>query len=132
MTQGGLAQYEVDMTEALGQTPRTDYMVDWVWSWHRYCAYTGPDFTVGYHIYTFIWTAEAITWLIDGVQRCGFHYGMPTTRMYLTLNTRIGGSWLVPPDANTVLPQYTDIAYVRFYAPATTRPPRVPDSQDRS
>jgi len=43
---------------------------------------------------------------------------MPTTRMNLILNTRIGGSWPVPPDASTVLPQYTDIDYVRVYAAA--------------
>jgi beta-glucanase (GH16 family) len=114
----GIAQYEVDMTETLGETPHTDYMVDWIGSWHQYCQYDGPDFTAGFHEYTFIWTADALTWLIDGVQRCEFHRGMPTTRMYLTLNTRIGGSWPVPPDATTVLPQYTDIDYVRLYTPA--------------
>lgn len=122
----GFANYEVDMMEYLGQDPHTDYMVDWVGARNRYCVYSGPDLSATYHVYSFIWTPTAITWLIDGVQRCQFHQGMPTTPMYLILNDRIGGSWPVPPDTSTVLPQYTDIDYVRIYTVAITRPTRLP------
>jgi len=110
--------YEIDVMEALGQDPHTNYMVNWVGAQHQYCRHTGPDFSADYHVYSFIWTAKSISWLIDGTQRCARQYGMPTTRMNLILNTRIGGSWPVPPDASTVLPQYTDIDYVRVYAAA--------------
>ncbi|HEX6818804.1 MAG TPA: glycoside hydrolase family 16 protein [Ktedonobacterales bacterium] len=116
----GYAPYEVDVAEALGQWPHTDFMVAWVGSQRTgYCEDDGPDFTAGYHVFTFIWTATAITWQIDGTQRCSFTTGVPTARMELVLSTSIGGSWPVPPDASTVLPQYTDLDYVRVYAPAT-------------
>ncbi len=112
------ASYEVDVMEALGQDPHTDYMVNWVGTRHVYCRYTGPDFSADFHVYSFIWTATSMSWLIDGVQRCVRQHNIPTTRMNLTLNTRIGGSWPVPPDASTFLPQYTDIDYVRVYSAA--------------
>jgi beta-glucanase (GH16 family) len=112
------APYEVDVMEALGQDVHTDYMVDWAGTQNQYCQYTGPDFSAGYHVYSFVWGPTSISWLIDGVARCQFHQGVPTTRMYLILNARVGGSWPVPPDASTVLPQYTAIDYVRVYVPA--------------
>ncbi len=117
--QGGYAPFEIDMMEALGQDTHTDYMVNWSGTLHQYCQYTGPDFSAGFHVYSFIWTANSMTWLVDGTQRCARQRGIPTMRMDLILNTAIGGSWPVPPDASTVLPQYTDIDYVRVYAAAT-------------
>jgi beta-glucanase (GH16 family) len=115
----GYAPFEVDVMEALGQWPRTDFMVDWVGAQRTgYCQYDGPDFTADYHVFSFIWSASSISWLIDGTQRCKFTKGMPTVPMYLTLSTFIGGSWPVPPDASTVLPQYTDVDYVRVYTAA--------------
>lgn len=111
--------YEMDVAEALGQWPRTDFMVAWQNSQRTgYCEYNGPDFTTGYHVYSFVWSATSISWQIDGTQRCSFTRGVPTTRMELILNTFIGGAWPVPPNASTVLPQYTDIDYVRVYSPA--------------
>jgi beta-glucanase (GH16 family) len=112
------APYEVDVMEQLGQDPYTDYMVHWWGRQREHCQYTGPNFAASYHVFTVVWTQTALTWLIDGVQRCRFTHGIPTTRMYIILNTRIGGNWPVPPDASTVLPQSTDIDYVRVYAPA--------------
>jgi beta-glucanase (GH16 family) len=117
-TANTLAAYEVDVMEALGEDVHTDYMVRWVGAEHTYCQYSGPDFSAGYHVYSFIWSSMSITWLIDGVTRCKFSRGVPNIQMYLILNTRIGGAWPVPPDASTVLPQYTDIDYVRVYVPA--------------
>jgi beta-glucanase (GH16 family) len=115
----GYAPFEVDVMEALGQWPRTDFMVDWVGAQRiGYCRYDGPDFTADYHVFSFVWTTTSISWLVDGTQRCKFTKGMPTVRMELILNARIGGSWPVPPDASTVLPQYTDIDYVRVYSAA--------------
>lgn len=112
--------YEVDVAEALGQWPHTDFMVAWDGSQRTgYCEYNGPDFSADYHVFSFIWTASSISWQIDGTQRCSFTTGVPSTRMELILNTFIGGSWPVPPDASTVLPQYTDIDYVRVYTPAS-------------
>lgn len=115
----GDVAYEVDVMELLGQWPRSDFMVDWIGGQRNgYCEYKGPDFTAGYHVYTFVWSATSISWLVDGAQRCTFTRGMPNTHMELILNTFIGGAWPVPPDASTVLPQYTDIDYVRVYSPA--------------
>lgn len=113
-----LSSYEVDVMEALGQDPHTDYMVHWWGAHHEYCRFTGPDFSAGYHVFSFIWSATAISWLIDGKVRCKFTSEIPNAPMYLILNDRIGGSWPVPPDTSTVLPQYTDIDYVRVYTPA--------------
>jgi beta-glucanase (GH16 family) len=120
------APYEVDVMEQLGQTPNIDYMVHWWGGYHDYCQYTGPDFSAGYHVYTFVWTQTAITWLIDGVQRCRFTQAVPNTRMYLILNDTIGGSWPIPPDRSTVLPQFVDIDYVRVYTPGSPISPHRP------
>ena len=118
---GSDVPYEMDVAEALGQWPHTDFMVAWQGLQRTgYCEYDGPDFTAGYHVYSFVWSATSISWLIDGTQRCSFTRGVPTTRMEVILNTYIGGPWPVPPDASTVLPQYTDIDYVRVYTPAAT------------
>jgi beta-glucanase (GH16 family) len=112
----GWASHEVDMMEYLGQDPYTDYMVNWWGPQKEYCAYTGPDFSADFHLFTFIWTPTSLTWLIDGTQRCQLTHGVPDAKMFLILNDRLGGDWPVPPDASTVLPQYLDIDYVRVYS----------------
>ncbi len=123
---GYSAAYEVDMMEALGQDTHTDFMVDWVQNHNTYCQFTGPDFAADYHVYSFVWSATSISWLIDGTPRCSLTSGMPTVPMYLILNDRIGGDWPVPPDASTHLPQQVSIDYIRVYTPLSPRQPHDP------
>ncbi|GAC1452713.1 MAG: hypothetical protein PVSMB4_13280 [Ktedonobacterales bacterium] len=114
----GAATHEVDIMEMLGQDPTTVYMVNHFGSDRRYCQFTGPDVSAGFHVYTFIWTPTMLEWDIDGVARCTVTAGIPQDPMYLIVNTYIGGSLPTPPDSNTSLPQTTVLDYVRVYQPA--------------
>ena len=78
-------------------------------------AFTGPDFSQDYHIFSIIWTSQAISWYVDGIQRFESEQGIPHQSMYLIINSSLGGFWAGNPDASTVLPQYMDIDYARIY-----------------
>lgn len=111
----GLPPHEVDITELLGQNPATIYMVNHWGSQKQSCDYTGPDFSADYHVFSLVWDSSALTWYVDGIRRCQVSQGIPDEDMYFVLNTYVGGSWPGPPNATTVLPQYTDIDYIRVY-----------------
>jgi beta-glucanase (GH16 family) len=109
-----LASHEVDIVELLGQDPNLAYMVNHWYTSRRYCTFTGPDFSRGYHVFSFVWSATSLEWYIDGTRRCEVTEGIPDTKMYLLLDTYTGG-WPGPPDQTTPFPEYTLIDYVRIY-----------------
>jgi serralysin len=75
-----------------------------------------PTATSGFHTYGVLWTAETITWYIDGVASAS----MPTPAdmhqpMYMLVNLAIGGDWGGnPTDAFTGADLLVD--YVHVYA----------------
>lgn len=112
----GIASYETDILELLGQDPTTAYVAQHSVGYPRsYCTATGVDFSAGFHTFTMVWDPGKIVWLVDGVQHCLITVGVPNIPMYLIMNTYVGGSWPGPPDRTTVFPQYTDFDYVRVY-----------------
>ena len=113
----GVAAFEIDMAEMLGRDPKTVHMTNHQGHQYNTRPFTGPDFSQDYHVFSIIWTSKAITWYIDGVERFESELGIPDLSMYLILSTNLGGDWAGDPDADTVLPQYTDIDYVRVYQP---------------
>lgn len=112
----GIASYETDILELLGQDPTTAYIAQHSAGYPRsFCTATGVDFSAGFHTFTMEWDPGKIVWLVDGVQHCLITVGVPNVPMYLIMNTYVGGSWPGPPDRTTVFPQYTDFDYVRIY-----------------
>jgi beta-glucanase (GH16 family) len=86
---------------------------------HRGTSFSGPNFSEDFHTYAIHWTAEELSWYVDGALRyrtsitdAGEVYRRP---FYLILNTAVGGHWPGPPDHTTVFPQYHEIDYVRWY-----------------
>jgi len=77
----------------------------------------GIDFTKGFHQYAVEWTAQGITWFVDGKAYHTTPSSMfgPNHPFYLILNTAVGGDWPGPPDAQTQFPQYHYVEYVRLY-----------------
>jgi beta-glucanase (GH16 family) len=113
---------EIDIMENLGQEPSVVHFTN---------HFTGPDgkhgskgsgklatpdLSADFHTYAVEWTAEAIVWYFDGVEKFRSTEGVPQQAMYLLVNLAIGGSWPVPPDATTVWPASFDVDYVRAYA----------------
>ena len=86
---------------------------------HRGTSYSGPDFSRDFHTYALHWTAEEMSWFVDGTLR--YRTSLADSReiyqqpFYLILNTAVGGHWPGPPDHTTVFPQYHEIDYVRWY-----------------
>ena len=112
----GIASYETDILELLGQDPTTAYIAQHSAGYPRsFCTATGVDFSAGFHTFTMEWDPGKIVWLVDGVQHCLITVGVSNVPMYLIMNTYVGGSWPGPPDRTTVFPQYTDFDYVRIY-----------------
>lgn len=65
-----------------------------------------------WHTYTVIWKPGSITWEIDGRQTCKVTSTfVPSTPMFLIINTAVGGAGSGSVDKNT-LPQSTEIASV--------------------
>lgn len=115
---------EIDILENLGQDTNVAYFTN---------HFTGPDgkhFSKGsgkvnvpdisadFHTYAVEWSADAIIWFFDGVEKFRSSAGVPQQPMYLLLNVAVGGSWPVPPDESTSLPATFDIDYVRAYSRA--------------
>lgn len=77
--------------------------------------YTGPDFTLDYHIFGMEWGKSDVIWYVDGVERFRVTTNVPAEPMYLITNLAIGGEWAGNPDASTSFPAYFDIDYIRVY-----------------
>lgn len=108
--------YEIDMMEMLGQDPHFIYMVIHHNDDRYYCTYKGPDYSQDFHVYTLDWEPGKLTWSIDGQVLCSTKQYVPSTSMYLILNTALSdGSWGDAVSNSTSLPQTFDIDYVRIY-----------------
>ena len=116
---------EIDIIELLGHDPHTVLMTN---HWGRAATHawkgetwTGPDFTDDFHVFALEWEPEQLRWYVDGTLRYATKYHVPRRRMYLILNTAVGGDLPGAPDATTVFPQYHDIDYVRIYKRSASR-----------
>ncbi len=110
---------EIDAQEVLGKDPTTAHM------FYHYGAnntvyggaWSGPDFSAGWHTFAVDWEQNAITWYVDGVKREQDTNASTITNkpMYLLANLAVGGNWAGPPDATTVSPCAFSIDYIRVY-----------------
>jgi beta-glucanase (GH16 family) len=71
-----------------------------------------------WHTYTLVWAPGSLTWEVDGVETCQMTTLVPTTPMFLIINTAVGGIGAAPVKGST-LPQETEVAYVRVTQPTS-------------
>ncbi|MGH9279728.1 MAG: family 16 glycosylhydrolase, partial [Acidimicrobiales bacterium] len=127
---------EIDAMEIIGDDPDTVHM-----HYHYVdaggtlrdtgTAWTGPDFSLGWHAFGVDWQPGALVWYVDGVERARFTDATAITSKpsYLVLNLAVGGNWPGSPDASTVFPSDYLVDYVRVWdrfgtpGPTTTTTP---------
>ena len=76
------------------------------------CAPTTSDVSQNWHIYGLDWTASSLVWKIDGVTTCTLTANIPSTPMFLIINTAIGGAG-GGTVVNSTLPQTMLVDYVK-------------------
>ncbi|GEO15645.1 family 16 glycosylhydrolase [Microvirga aerophila] len=129
LPQSGNWPPEIDVLELLGHDPTTYYVGShWkdasgqhVYDTQSYAA--GVDLSQGFHSYGTLWTADAITFYLDGQEV----YTMQTPAgmdepMYLLAGLAVGGNWPGAPDASTQFPAEFQIDYIRAWALSATTP----------
>src|SRR5262245_12786192 len=89
---------------------------------------SGVDMTKGFHTYGMDWTAQYVTFFIDGKQT--FKVATPADmhqKMYVLLNLAVGGVWPGSPDGSVDWSKADLLVdYVRVYSHATGAPTPVP------
>ena len=76
------------------------------------CSPSASDVSENWHTYTLIWAPGSLTWEIDATQTCKITSLVPTTPMFLIINTAVGGCCSGSVQ-NSTLPQTTEVDYVR-------------------
>jgi beta-glucanase (GH16 family) len=72
--------------------------------------------TTGFHTYGLDWSADTLTWYLDGRQvfQTATPAGMDKA-MYLLANLAVGGEWAGSPNGSTSFPATLSIDYIRAY-----------------
>lgn len=115
----GVYPPEIDMLELKGGSPSTIWMSNYwglwptVWGWQT--AWTGANYTTGFHTVTVKWTPTSLTWYVDGVQRAATTAHVPTLGMYLVANLAVGGTFAGNPTSSTVFPGVMQVDYIRVW-----------------
>jgi len=85
-------------------------------------SYTLPSGTLAdeFHVYSVIWEAEQIIWLIDDIQYHVIDTSPGTLSEFraphfFIFNIAVGGTWPGNPDNSTVFPQQMVVDYVRVF-----------------
>ncbi len=108
---GGL---EMDIFEMLEDTTNRIFQTNHGSGNDQQTVYTAIDTTDGFHTYGFEWTADTITWVVDGVvtRTSPSYFAEPTDFM---INLATGGSWGGDPDGTTAFPAQMQLDYIRVY-----------------
>jgi beta-glucanase (GH16 family) len=119
---------EIDIMEMIGGSGRESTVHGTV-HWDNNGSYasfggertvTGPTLHEAFHVYTIIWDANQIRWLIDDVQ---YHViditpaALSEFRQdyFFIFNVAVGGNWPGSPDGTTMFPQRMYVDYVRVF-----------------
>jgi len=113
---------EIDVMEILGDQPNVTNM-----NYHYLrpdgshaeagTSWTGPDFSADWHTFGVDWSAEAMVWYVDGVERFRYTDASKITSepSYVLLNLAVGGNWPGSPDATTPFPSDYLVDYLRVW-----------------
>ena len=80
------------------------------------CRAATSDVSENGHTYQLVWSPGSLVWKIDGAVTCTKTDGVPSTPMFLIINTAVGGSGGGSVDPST-LPQTHQVDYVRVSKP---------------
>jgi beta-glucanase (GH16 family) len=113
---------EIDVFEILANDTTTLYMSN---HWpddagqeqHLTQAFSGPDYSNGFHRFAVNWTADSLTWYVDGTPRLVTHDHVPAEPMFILTDLAVGGQWPGDPNAQTHFPAYLYVDYIRVYVP---------------
>lgn len=112
---------EIDVMEYLGHQTRTYHTTlhsnqTGELGSHPYDHTLNEDLSKDFHLYSVVWTAETVTWYLDGQQMASHPTPEDYTRpVHFLLNLAVGGSWPGSPDATTEFPARYEIDYVRAW-----------------
>jgi beta-glucanase (GH16 family) len=138
LPQSGNWPPEIDVLELLGHDPSTYYVGShWKDATGKHAFKTqgisaGIDLSDGFHSYGTLWTADTITYYLDGIQV--FSMATPSGMsepMYLLAGLAVGGNWPGAPDGTTAFPAEFQIDYIRAYA-STIKPTMEGDGSNNS
>jgi beta-glucanase (GH16 family) len=76
------------------------------------CQPTTSDTATNWHRYAIVWSAGSLIWQIDGQTTCRVTSGVPSTPMFLIINTALGG--IAGPTDPSTLPATSTIDYVHL------------------
>ena len=79
------------------------------------CTPTTRDVSEGFHDYELVWAPGSLVWKIDGAETCRFTGTIPSSPMFLIVDTALGGGG-GPVDPST-LPQTLLVDYVKITQP---------------
>jgi beta-glucanase (GH16 family) len=111
---------EIDLFEVRGQAPailhQTIHWRDPVrGAQFDTTQHIGPDLSVGFHEFRVDWSADDITWFVDGVETRRVTGRVPSAPMYLNAGLAVGGDFPGAPDGSTPFPAVLEIDYVRVF-----------------
>jgi beta-glucanase (GH16 family) len=118
---------EVDIVEVLGHEPSVSYnTLHYTNGENRpgesqlVSESSDSNFTQEYHIFSLIWSPDAISFILDGIESQQVPIGSDMKEFlrsfYLILNVAVGGSWPGDPDETTAFPQSMLIDYIRVFS----------------
>ncbi|CAN7295177.1 family 16 glycosylhydrolase [Phenylobacterium sp. LjRoot225] len=111
---------EIDIMEYVGETNIVHNTVHYGpdgdhWVAPSFKSYVA-DLASGYHTFGLLWTAETLTWYVDGTQVAQIATPAEAKKpMYMLVNYAVGGDWAGDIAANITLPGMA-IDYIRAYS----------------
>jgi beta-glucanase (GH16 family) len=126
---------EIDIMEMIGGTDPRDRTLYGTAHWDAnghasyglHTALPSGKFADDFHLFSITWTAQKISWSLDGTQYCVIDItpaGLAAFQknFFIILNLAVGGNWPGNPDLSTVFPQTMYVDYVRVYQDANLTP----------
>jgi beta-glucanase (GH16 family) len=102
---------EIDITEILGSNHTAVNEQVHTTSSNDGCSAPATDVSQSFHVYTIEWKPGSLIWKIDGAQTCNVTNGVPSTPMFLMMNTAMGGAGGTVDDST--LPATMEVDYVK-------------------
>jgi beta-glucanase (GH16 family) len=88
------------------------------------------SFARDYHVFSLVWSPDAISFLLDGVASQQIPIGPDMKEFlrsfYLVVNLAVGGNWPGDPDETTTFPQSLMIDYIRVFSKDDMEIPEAP------